>query len=51
MNTNTGGFWALAALASSVLAVPTGYSQAELLANQHTERFPQGSAERRRYSH
>ena len=38
-NTNTIGFWALAALAASVLAVPAAYSQAELLANQHTERF------------
>ena len=38
-NTNTIGFWALAALAASVLAVPAAYSQAELLANQRTERF------------
>ena len=39
MNTNTIRFWALAALAASVLAAPAAYSQAELLANQHTERF------------
>ncbi|HMH03940.1 MAG TPA: CHRD domain-containing protein [Candidatus Udaeobacter sp.] len=39
MNTNTIGFWGLAALAASVLAVPAAYSQAELLANQRTERF------------
>jgi CHRD domain len=39
MNTNTIGFWALAALAASVLAAPAAYSQAELLANTHTERF------------
>ena len=39
MNTNTIAFWALAALAASVLAAPAAYSQADLLANQHTERF------------
>ena len=39
MNTNTIAFWALAALAASVLAAPAAYSQTELLANQHTERF------------
>ena len=38
-NTNTIAVWALAALAASVLTVPAAYSQAELLANQHTERF------------
>ena len=39
MNTNTIRFWALAALAASVFAAPAAYSQAELPANQHTERF------------
>jgi hypothetical protein len=39
MKSNTIGFWALAALAASVLAAPAAYSQAELLANTHTERF------------
>ena len=39
MNTNTIAFWALAALAARVLAAPAAYSQTELLANQHTERF------------
>lgn len=39
MKTKSIGFWALAALAASVLAVPAAYSQAELPANRHTERF------------
>ena len=39
MKSSTIGFWALAALAACLLAAPAAYSQAELLANQHTERF------------
>jgi hypothetical protein len=39
MKTKSIGFWAIAALAASALAAPAAYSQAELLANQHTERF------------
>ncbi len=35
MNTNTIGFWALAALAASVLAAPAAYSQAELQLTAH----------------
>jgi CHRD domain len=39
MKTESIGSWALAALAASVLAVPAAYSQAESLADRHTERF------------
>ena len=39
MKTKSIGYWALAAMTASVLAAPAAYSQAEPLANQHTERF------------